>query len=314
MRAELLHVVAVYSNPIRWDNRLRLHTDFEQHMLDSGVNLTTVECAYGERPFQLADRTGVNRVRVRARTIVWNKECLLNIGISRLPEDWKYVGTFDADISFRKPGWAAEAVHALQHYNVIQPWSDCYDLGPDDDHLAVYRSFARQWWNGKPVAKEGPCWWDWEGGPYKYGHSGYAWCWTRQAIEWLGGMLEIAALGAGDHHMALCLVGKAQYSLPGFVSAAYTRHVMEWQDRARRHINGSIGFVPGTIEHGWHGRKEDRKYVNRWEIIKRHQFDPDRDLKRNSYGVLELAGNKPGLTLDLDRYFRQRNEDLNGLA
>jgi len=27
--------------------------------------------------------------------------------------------------------------------------------------------------------------------------------------------------------------------------------------------------------------------------------------------VLELTGNKPGLSHDIDRYFRQRNEDSN---
>jgi hypothetical protein len=44
-----------------------------------------------------------------------------------------------------------------------------------------------------------------------------------------------------------------------------------------------------------------------------HQFDPDNDIKRNSWGVLELGGNKPGLRRDLDAYFRVRNEDINSL-
>ena len=51
MKPELLHVVAVHSNPARWESRTRIHLDFEQHMLDSGVQLTTVECAHGDRPF-----------------------------------------------------------------------------------------------------------------------------------------------------------------------------------------------------------------------------------------------------------------------
>jgi hypothetical protein len=55
--------------------------------------------------------------------------------ISRLPHDAKYIGTFDADIHFRKSGWAAEAIHALQLYPVAQPWKTVYDLGPKDDHL-----------------------------------------------------------------------------------------------------------------------------------------------------------------------------------
>jgi hypothetical protein len=37
-------------------------------------------------------------------------------------------------------------------------------------------------------------------------------------------------------------------------------------------------------------------------------------LKRNSFGVLELAGNKPQLRRDMDAYFRSRNEDATTLS
>ena len=81
--------------------------------------------------------------------------------------------------------------------------------------------------------------------------------------------------------------------------------------RDRRHIAGNIGHVPGTIEHSWHGSKAARGYQSRWGILTKHQFDPVADLKRNVWGVPELAGNKPELRRDLDRYFRSRNEDAN---
>jgi hypothetical protein len=84
---------------------------------------------------------------VRATTLAW--ENCLNIGISRLPHDAKYIGTFDADIHFRKPGWAAEAIHALQLYPVVQPWKTAFDLGPNYDHLHAHVSFASIFHAGK---------------------------------------------------------------------------------------------------------------------------------------------------------------------
>ena len=51
-------------------------------MLDSGVNLTVVECAYGERPFELAGIAHINHVPVRAKSLVWTKENLINVGFS----------------------------------------------------------------------------------------------------------------------------------------------------------------------------------------------------------------------------------------
>jgi hypothetical protein len=301
MRADLLHVVTAIANPIRWESRIRLYREFERHMLASGVHLTTVECAYGDRPFELAGDPRVNHVPVRARSLVWTKENLLNIGISRLPQDWKYVAWIDADIAFRRANWAADTVHALQQYDIVQPWTDCYDLGPRDEHLQAHRSFCKQWMDHQPV---GP-------GPYRFAHPGYAWAATRGALEHLGGLIETASLGAADHHMALALAGKMERSLPGGIEPGYVRPIAQWQARATAHIAGNIGCIPGTIEHSWHGAKARRRYVDRWQVLVRHRFDPFTDLKRNIWGVFELAGNKPGLRRDIDAYMRGRDEDGN---
>ncbi len=306
MDASLLHVVTVVSNPIRWASRIRLYRAFEQHMLDSGVHLTTVECAYGDRPYELDTNPAINHVAVRSRTRVWNKESLINAGIARLPVNWKYVAWIDADVVFRKPHWASETIHALQLYDVVQPWSDCYDLGPNDDHLQAHRSFCRLYQEGLPIMPSGKP-------GYEFAHPGYAWAATRMAVERLGGLFEQAALGAGDHHMALALIGRAAESLPAGIHANYRLAVLRWQERAIQHICGNIGYVPGTIEHIWHGSKDLRKYVDRWEILVAHDFDPVADLKRNTSGVLELAGNKPAFQRDIDHYMRQRNEDSNSL-
>lgn len=304
MRAELLHVVTAIFNPMGWESRMRLYRDFEAHMLASGVRLTVVECVLGDRPHMLRGTAGVNHIPVRSNTLLWNKENLLNIAISRLPADWKHVAWIDADISFRNGGWAAATVSQLQQYDVIQPWSDCYDLGPKGEHAGHHRSFCRQWWNGAPTGTSNGC--------YAFAHPGYAWAANRRAIDAVGGLMETAAAGAGDHHMALALIGKVRMSVPKGITAGYLRPLIQWQHRAVRDINFNIGYLEGsTIEHSWHGRKSDRQYIQRWDILTRHEFDPDTDIKRNSWGVLELAGNKPRLRHDIDMYFRQRNEDAN---
>ena len=114
--------------------------------------------------------------------------------------------------------------------------------------------------------------------------------------------------------MALALLGRVLESVPTNISAGYMRPLLRWQDRARHHIAGNIGYVAGSIEHDWHGGKAKRAYVDRWATLIRNEFDPDADLVRNTWGVLELAGNKPQLRLDIDRYFRARDEDSNSLG
>ncbi len=384
MKADLLHVVTCYFNPMRWESRLRLYKDFEQHMLDCGVRLTTVICELGEREFLIGDSPHVNYVYVRAKTVLWNKESLLRVGMAHLPDpDAKYICWADSDIHFRKSDWAVDAVHALQQYDIIQPWSDAYDLGPGDSHLAVYKSFLCQWWNGKsvvygldseqtrfekvihgilpgahhpmvppslvtdPQEKRHPQpphlvtvteakpqhhhhhhhhhhppyngldktrkipWWTRDGGPHEYPHTGYAWATTRKVIDGVGGLFDLAAMGAGDYHMALSLVGHADRSMPGSVHPAYRKHLMTWQERALEFVNFNMGYLQGTVEHSFHGAKGNRRYVDRWQIILEHDFDPDVDILRNAHGVFELRCTKPKLRHDLNVYFKQRNEDHN---
>jgi len=307
MHPNLLYVVTAVANPLRWKSRPRLFRMFEEHMLESGVNLTVVECAYGERPYEClpsVESDRITHIGVRANNLVWNKECLLNIGISRMSHSARYIAWVDADIFFRSKTWASDTVHLLQLYKMVQPWTTCYDLGPNGEHIQAHTSFCRLFHDGKPI-KSGP--------GYEFPHPGYAWAATRDALEAVGGLIETAALGAADHHMSHSLIGKAAYTFPGSISSAYMRPIYAWQERAQRAICGNIGYLHGTIEHFWHGSKVSRKYIERWEVLTKHDFNPDTDLKRNTYGVLELAGNKPELRLDIDRYMRQRNEDANSM-
>lgn len=304
-----LHVFAVRSNPLFWAKPHDNFRTFAARMLGAGVTLTIIECAYGDEDHR-CEIPGARHIAVRAKTRVWNKENLLNIGVHRTPEA-RYIGWFDTDVIFRRPDWVMATLRALQHYDFIQPWSDAYDLGPRDEHIQHHRSFCRQFFYRHPIkGKEN---WKWAGGCYDYPHPGYAWACTRQAFDWVGGLFELGGMGSGDHHMALSLVGEADVSLPGGITASYRRAVKLWEARALRHINRNIGHVDGTIEHLFHGRKDDRGYETRWEMFKKHEFDPLEDLKRNSSGVLEWAGNKPELRHDFDLYLKGRNEDINSL-
>src|ERR1039458_1283068 len=105
---DLLHIVTAVANPLRWQSRMRLARQAVVAWLkEANVHVTLVEAAYGGRDHELADLAiypCVTIVPVRASTLVWSKENLLNIGIARLPHDARFIATLDADIFFRKLG------------------------------------------------------------------------------------------------------------------------------------------------------------------------------------------------------------------
>lgn len=313
---ETLYVVACVSNPLRWRTRIDLARRAIADWLKAPqVHVTLVECTYGSRGYELDDLASerVKHIPVRATTMAWSKESMLTIGINSLPPHAEKIGTFDADILFRRPHWASEALAALDLYPIIQPWDTAYDLGPNDEHIQTHKSFASLYHSGKPVVPNGPKFWDFDGGPYVYSHTGFLWCYQRRILDRIGGLFDVAGMGSADHHQAYGLIGQYERSLPGTVSSAYRNALASWSARATRELNGKLGYSHGTIEHLHHGSKRRRFYLSRWDMFLKHGFDPVLDLKRNTYGVIEFSGRNGELEREWDLYLRSRREDDNCL-
>lgn len=308
-----LHVIAVISNPVRYNSRYRLFKQFQEEMKAFPVELHCVEMAFGARTFEVTNPTNPNDVQVRSNSELWHKENLINVGFNHLPHDWQYAAWIDADITFMNKKWVEETIHALHHWPIVQLFQHAIDLGPNGEIIQTHMGAAYQHVLGNPPT-DGT---NEYGGGYdgKFGvsgaawHPGYAWATTRQGFEWTGPLIDASILGAGDRHMAMCWVGQGHNSVPTHATEAYRKMVMTYQDRCNKYIQGNIGYVPGTLYHHFHGKKKDRRYYDRWQILVNNKYDPNVDIVKNFYGVYELAGNKPKFRDDLRTYFRQRNED-----
>jgi hypothetical protein len=298
-----LWIIAVVSNPERYKSRYELFHRFKKSVEVSGANLLIVEMAFGSRPFELTEPNNPHHVQLRSNAEVWHKENMINIGISRLPQDWKYVAWIDADIEFMRQDWPDEIIHQLQHFHVIQLFQNAIDLGPEGQAIKTMDGFVYSWLTGQDPAFSK------KGGSGPYWHPGYAWAARREAIDALGGLIDFAILGAADHHMAWAFLGKVIENTPKEVTPAYRKHLEIWQDRATVHIRQNVGYMPGTIFHHWHGSKVNRFYTSRWKILTKHGFNPELDLKRDWQGVWHLSDVGLRMRNDLRAYFRSRNED-----
>lgn len=308
------YVISVCSNPIRYETRWKLFRNFEKHMADVGAKLIVVEQAFGDREFQLTQRDNPMHVQVRTRSELWHKENMINLGINYLTQidpGWQYVAWIDGDIHFQRPDIISETAHQLQHYDWVQMFSHAIDLGPELQPLKTHSGFMWSYQQNNFCPPKGPG----NGGYYAYKtgfwHPGYAWAARRRAFNRVS-LLDIGILGAGDHHMALSLIGAAPKSLPHNVTRGYREAVMGWQDLVISEFKMNVGYVPGTITHYWHGSKNNRKYVERWKVIVENKFDPSTDLFRDGQGLYVLATNNHRqirLRNQIRQYFRQRNED-----
>jgi hypothetical protein len=308
----VLDAVTMVSNPRRYESRYRLYRDFEQRMVDAGVRLTTVEVAFGDRPFEITDPSNPRHVQLRTGHELWIKESALRLGIARLPADWEYVAWLDADIQFTRPDWASETVHQLQHHPIVQMWSDAYDLGPHYQPLQHHRSFAWCYREGLPTHECHGHYHPKKRLNINHWHPGFAWSMRRDAYDAVGGLIDWAICGAGDRHMAMATIGYGAQSCDPHIHPRYLALVLAWQARAQRVFKQDLGCVDGLILHAWHGKKRDRHYQSRWSILVRNQYNPESDLLTDSQGLWQLVTDTPRqwrLRDELRRYLQSRNED-----
>jgi len=101
-------VITVLFNPIKYKSRYELYHKFDEHMTRSGVTLLTVECIFEsseefDLPHQKFEVTRANdprHLQIKAPSVMWLKENLINIAVKRLPSYVEYIAWLDADIEF----------------------------------------------------------------------------------------------------------------------------------------------------------------------------------------------------------------------
>lgn len=317
-----LYVVTPIFNSKRFRSRWRLYADFKKMCAEAGAILYTIEVAFGDRDFVVTSPSDPYSIQLRTNHELWLKEQMINLAVQRLPLNWKYVAWIDADCHFARYDWVDETRHLLQHYPVIQMWSQLHDLNSEHELVGSIKSFAAVWEESGSnpdnikYPRGGFCYpYSGDKAPRGYpGAPGLAWAMRREAWDQLGGLIDYSILGAGDWYMAHALTGQLKRVVKkdqGRMGEMF----LEWEDRARksfwheRPILGNLGCMKGVVLHYWHGPKVNRRYGSREQILTKNSYNPDLDLKRDYQGLYQVTNRNPQLRRDLQAYFSQRNED-----
>ena len=336
-------VVTTYYNPAGYHTKRANYERFAAPIRAAGIPLVTIECAFGEHPFELPP--GPQVIQVRGRDAMWIKERLINLAIARLPAHVAKVAWLDADILFTNPDWAQQTAALLDKWPLVQPQERVGRMAQGRLTFAgrSRRSFACQLQRRPESARLGAA---------AHGQPGIAWAARRDLIA-RHGVYDAAILDGGDElfaHAAAgglnsrCVRGIACASLqhrPFLVDKGLNRllripwprrvadwyltrtgalpvaaedepffaHYLRWAQPFAAEVQGRIGCVPGMALHLWHGDPVNRQYGSRNAILKRYRFDPATDLGMNAAGLWEWASAKAGLHRDVQAYFTSRRED-----
>jgi hypothetical protein len=339
-----LWCITTYFNPAHFSSRRENYEVFADRFRRSGIHLVTIECAFGDDPFELPSTDEIRRVR--SHSVLWQKERLINLALSCLPSEAHKVAWLDCDIVFADPGWAVNTAQLLTQYRVVQPFQLRIKLlqgsGLTDEQDPPLESFAYRWGKDRSL----------KGKKYRqHGSTGFAWAARKDVIQ-KHGLYDACLSGVGDDFIAhamcgdwngLCIrdamrdppahpvseekrsrrawkigrrlapeaVRRALRNLPPFSrqNEVFRRHYARWARAFYKDIQGRLGCTPGVVLHLWHGSSQNRGYIQgRWDL-NAWGFNPDTDLRIDSSGCWEWASEKPALHQWAEEAFRRRKED-----
>jgi len=301
-RCDDLWLVTCYFNSSGFRTRRETYERFAHSIRGSGLNLLTVECAFGDADFTLPP--GPDSLRVCSRDLMWQKERLINLAVAALPASVRKIAWLDCDVLFSNPDWAIQTAALLDDFPIVQPFKTAIRL--PRSHTS-YRGLGEVWNGFAWVSEVLP---DVFAKDYaQHGHTGFGWAARRDLLD-RHGLYDACISGSGDHLMAHAMRGDLFMECGPFPTSPKLReHFHRWAKAFHADVSGQIGSTPGTLLHLWHGDTKDRRYIQRHAELVRLDFDPAADLRIGSNGLWEWAGDKLELHRWMRDYFEKRKED-----
>ena len=301
--------VMSYYNPSAFASKLPRYLLAASSARMQGLPLLVVEAVASGAASEVPDESADIVIRVGAPAPLWLKEHLVNLGVRHLPPQCDKVVWLDADILFTNDSWVDEASFALETYDVVQPFSSAIWLTEDATRERLERNASprlqaeRRDFGTATASRWIPL------SNILRGHVGFAWCARREVIEDVG-LYDRMIVGGGDYVTACGFYGlKEAMLLRAMRVPNLKRDILAWMEQFHTRIRGNIGSVHGNVLHLWHGRRADRQYFQRYQILRDHCFDPRTDVEIGNDDTMILCARKPILIAAIGRYFAQRKED-----
>jgi hypothetical protein len=310
-----LWAITSFFNPSGYNNKYTNFKFFRESSKKQGLKLIVVELTFNSDHFEIQDEDAEKVIRIKGsdENIMWQKEALLNIGIKHLPDECDKVAWLDSDIIFYNDNWIINSSKLLEKYNVIQGFSTAINLKKNSystqknlcfDKEKIMRSIHSL---GRGLSYFGKEELEKDLNTNLCGISGYAWIIRREILEKSEGFFDQMILGGGDLMMVYAFYGYPWKKLDCILPTKVLQNAERWSRNMSKLTNASVYFCPGIIFHLWHGKTENRNYLNRWNAFL--DFDPNKDIIKSPEGIYSWSPGKEIEQETAKSYFNSRKEE-----
>jgi len=279
-----LELITSFYNPMNYRNLRNNYWKFRQEL---NHDLTTVELSFNGK-FEIDDAI---QIRGSSNSIMFQKECLLNIAMERSDAD--AVAWVDCDLIWKNPNWIEETIQKLHSFPVVQLFQNCTDLHANGEEFRTLPGHV--WGEFRDI------------GTWK--RPGGAWACRKEILDEVGGLNDSQILGGGDCLMLSAFQGNWKHSIVKYMTEAWRLHHMRYAAKLYPLVRNKLGYVTGNVDHLYHGSLQNRDYTNRWKRLTDYDYDPSEDIIKDHNGLWKWNSEKPEMQQRVRDYFRDRRED-----
>ncbi len=248
-----------------------------------------MEVVYEDR---YAEIQGSTVIPAGPRSVLWQKERLINLAVERLPPSVSWVAWVDHDLVWESDQWVEAAVRMLRG------GMDCVQLFDKIKYLARDGQSITQTATSATAARAA--------GGVPNAAPGGAWMASRRWFDSIGGLYDRNVCGGGDATFFDAVTG----SRSGYLERQAPQLRLDSIEYCQRVGGARWGCLPCSVQHLWHGERDHRQYHSRDQILARGGFCPRRDVRVNHNGLLEWT-TRADLMMrsEVWGYFVNRRED-----
>lgn len=302
----MLHFISCFYNFCNYKQSIKNYLIFLEQFSHLNIPYSIIELSNKQGEFSLPEPSPdypnhkVIRLNGEGAAVAWQKEVLLNILIKSLPPEVDKICWVDPDIIFQREDFYEAIDKALDEYDVVQPFDRIYRMSPNQTVPLFLPNFNYSSEGGFSSFINRSDWWT-------NCNFGFSHAWRRSTLNSVGNLFPYAIIGGADTIMFNALFGITQ---PWFGGSGLDWAIGEYTLRVEG-FRPKVGYIAGAASHLFHGTIANRRYVERNEILKRHDFSPYEDISLSSEGVWKWATSTRKLALqkDVKLYFEGRKED-----
>jgi hypothetical protein len=225
---------------------------------------------------------------ITGNSVLFSKENLCRILETKIPSKYTKLAFLDADIIFSDPSWYYKASKLLDTYDVLHLFDECHWMDSTNTNITLTRKSVLFMTEPQYMTTY---------------HPGFAWAIKRQWYNKVG-FFDYAISGSGD-----TLSSSAWLNKPfGLKFKSLPKPLLTEYSKFKRNPLPKITYLPNiSVKHLYHGSKENRKYVDRHQML-----DVEQDIKelivKNKEGLFEWINPRIWNPIFL-KYFVERDDD-----